>query len=210
MPEGENKVVSDPKEIAEEKTILSKSERNDDQIKEMLIKDYGLDAEADKDKLDKLVEREKHHNKRLSTAIKQKQTWRAKAQQEGSHPSNEQEKNDNKDDLSSVKDELTQTKQEITEFKFRQSHSHLADDEFNFVKTYAKGAGKSLEEAYKDETFQQVFQAFKRDRAARDRVERGTPSPSSRTKSGSLPDWQNMSPDEFQQKKREVLRRRGD
>jgi len=54
----------------------------EDEVKGKIVEDLGLDEEADADLIGKLVSKELKGRKDLSTAIKQKRTWRDKAQTE--------------------------------------------------------------------------------------------------------------------------------
>lgn len=56
-------------------------EVSEDEIRSKIAEELGIDPEEQSDILDKLVEREKAHREKLSTAIKQKISWREKALQ---------------------------------------------------------------------------------------------------------------------------------
>ena len=78
MPEeNKNLEVSPEEQKAEEE---AQQEVKDEELKETLSKEFELDPEMDEEFLDKLVEREKAHREKLSGAIRQKISWREKAQ----------------------------------------------------------------------------------------------------------------------------------
>ncbi len=57
----------------------AQKEVKDDEIREKMADEMGIDPDEQSELLDKLVEREKANRKSLYIAIKQKQTWRDKA-----------------------------------------------------------------------------------------------------------------------------------
>lgn len=73
----QNQGVQDPKENLEEHDDVEI--KSEDDIRQQIIDEYEFDEEDDKSKIDKLVSEKLEHQKTLSTAIKQKQTWRGKA-----------------------------------------------------------------------------------------------------------------------------------
>jgi hypothetical protein len=83
-----SKNMSDAQEIVdnpqEEEELLKQSSA--DEIRQKVIEDYGFDEEVDGDKIDKLVAEKIESSKKLSTAIKQKITWREKVGQNVQKP----------------------------------------------------------------------------------------------------------------------------
>jgi hypothetical protein len=59
--------------------IATFTPKGEEEIKQEIVSELGLDEEADKEKLEKMVAREMEHQTKLSTAIRQKQTHREKA-----------------------------------------------------------------------------------------------------------------------------------
>lgn len=72
----------------EERTAEEEAQKevNEDELRDKLAEDYGIDAEKQPELLNKLVEREKLNRQRLSGAIKQKISWREKAQKPSETP----------------------------------------------------------------------------------------------------------------------------
>ena len=69
-----NSQIETPEEIAGDQNHLS--EIKEDEIRTNIISEFGFDAEKDKEQIDKLVEKEKGHRTKLSTAIGQKIKYR--------------------------------------------------------------------------------------------------------------------------------------
>lgn len=51
----------------------------DEQLKTKIVEEFGLNPDTDTEMIEKLVEREKTHHKKLSDTIRQKISWREKA-----------------------------------------------------------------------------------------------------------------------------------
>ncbi len=66
--------IETAEEIEAEKQHLS--EVKEDELRKEIVSEFGFDAEKDKEKIDKLVERETKHRKALSTTIGQKVKYR--------------------------------------------------------------------------------------------------------------------------------------
>lgn len=75
-PKDETIVVS-PDELKADEEI--QKEVTEDELRSKVAEEFGLNPETDTEMLDKLVEREKSHHEKLSSAIKQKINWRNKA-----------------------------------------------------------------------------------------------------------------------------------
>ena len=73
----QNLAVSAEEQKAEEE---ANHEVNEDELRSKVSEEYGLDQDEDKELLDKLVAKEKLQHEKLSSAIKQKISWREKYQ----------------------------------------------------------------------------------------------------------------------------------
>lgn len=69
-------VVTPEEQNAEKEATIEVTE---DELRSKVAEEFGLNPETDTEMLDKLVEREKSHHEKLSSAIKQKINWRNKA-----------------------------------------------------------------------------------------------------------------------------------
>ena len=69
--------LSPEEQTAEEQAL---KETSDGDLKQTIIDELGLDEEVDEEVINKVVEHRKGELKKLSTAIRQKQDWRTKAQ----------------------------------------------------------------------------------------------------------------------------------
>lgn len=78
MDKTENKDIVDPQEDSEDQKNLE--EIKEDELREKLAEDFGIDPEENQELLDKLVERDKAHHEKLTGAIKQKRKWRERAE----------------------------------------------------------------------------------------------------------------------------------
>ena len=121
-------------------------EVNEDELREKLDDDMGLDPDEQSDLLDKLVEREKTHREKLFGAIKQKRSWREKAQASVNSTDNPKKGNaQDKKDLDI--DELVDRKLNERLEKQDLDSLTLTDDLKAEVKDLAKLKGISVREA---------------------------------------------------------------
>lgn len=81
----EELVITPEEKQAEEEALKGV---NDEELRDKLADEMGLDPDIDAELLDKLVTREKSHQEKLSGAIKQKITWRDKAKGSQAKPDN--------------------------------------------------------------------------------------------------------------------------
>lgn len=124
-------------------------EAKEDEIREKLAEEFGLDPEADADMLNKLTSRELAHHKQLSGAIKQKRTWREKAQgsskQGASSPGKSPSSNETLD-IDALVDQKLQAKLEERDLNSLELPEELKTE----VKKLAKMNGISIREAARD------------------------------------------------------------
>lgn len=138
--------VSTEERTAEEEAT---KEVNEDEIRDKLADDLGIDPEDDSDLLDKLVAREKAQREKLSGAIKQKISWREKAQKGTSEKSKE-----NPEKGKSPQKETPEDPYEVARKVFKEELDNqaleqldLPDDLKAEVKDLAKLKGISVREA---------------------------------------------------------------
>jgi len=84
MDEDEKSLEVSPEEQKAEEEATR--EVADDELREKLAAELGVDPETDNELLDKLVERERANYEKLQTAIRQKRSWREKALQTSGKP----------------------------------------------------------------------------------------------------------------------------
>ena len=112
-----------------------------------------------------------------------------------------------REEFDKLNDSVVNMTEENKDLKFRNAHPEVDDDTFKTIKSLSKGTGKELEETLDDPIIKSHLETSN----ARDRVDGATAPPSTRNKpGGSLPDYQNMSSEDFQKTQEEVLNRRGD
>lgn len=134
----------------EEKNLEEESQKEvtEDELKETLAEDLGLDPETDEEVLTKIVEREKEHHERLSGAIKQKINWREKAQKASENPKDTpgKDKESNEDgepDIDKLVDQKLNERLEARELETLDLSDELKEE----VKDLAKLKGISVRDA---------------------------------------------------------------
>lgn len=134
--------TQDPEEIKLEEDALK--DTPEDEVKSKIIEDLALDEEADAELIGKLVSKELKGRKDLSTAIKQKRTWREKAQIEQKEPPKEEKKEGTppSDDLDKKLDEVL-TKREL-------NNLDVSDDAKKAVEFVVERDGCSIKKAMED------------------------------------------------------------
>ena len=195
MPE-ENENLDGASE--EEKNLEEEAQQEvkDDDLRESIVEDFGLDPEEDQEMIDKIVEREKSHREKLSGAIKQKINWREKAQNASGEPEDTPGKGDSPDDKDGEPDIDKLVDQKLAErFEQRELDSlDLQDELKEEVKDLAKLKGISVREAA-----QLPYILSKKEEAEREeRIKKATPK---RSKKGShAPSYdpaKPLNPDDF-------------
>ena len=124
------------------------AEVKDDELRDKIAVDMGLDPDVDVDLLDKIVEREKKNRERLSGAIKQKINWRKRAETKTSDPDKKgggKPANGEPDDVSKLVDAKLQERLDERDLK----DLSLSEDVESEVKDLAKLKGISVREAAK-------------------------------------------------------------
>lgn len=164
MPEEDKNLVTPEEQNAEKEYTKEVSE---DELRESLSTDLGLDPEEDGDILDKLVEREKSQREKLSTAIKQKINWRTKAQATSDKPGEEKPDpgdNSNIGELVAQKVAETLEERDLASLK-------VSDTIKDKIKTLSKLEGITIKEASNNEIIKEMIA---RDKATEDIVNSST------------------------------------
>lgn len=144
MDEDEKNLVPPEEQKAEEEAVKEVAE---DELRERLAEELDLDPETDKERLDKLVEREKDYREKLSGAIKQKINWRTKAQQASEKPKDNPKEGETPSKETPNLDELIDRKLSERLESMELKSLDLPDDLKDEVKDLAKLKGISVREA---------------------------------------------------------------
>lgn len=135
------------------------TEVTDEQLRDKVVADFGLDPETQKDLIDKLVVDKKATHEKLSGAIKQKISWRTKAT---SKAPDDKGGDQNKDVASLVNEEMAKRDLE---------NLQLPDEITSEIKDLAKSKGISIKEATQIPYIQFKISEVKKE----ERVITGTP-----------------------------------
>lgn len=147
MDENEKDLEVTPEEAEAEKEATK--EVNEDEIREKLADELGIDPDDDSELLDKLVTREKANRERLSGAIKQKINWRDKAKKYTSGKPEENPKGGNTPKQETPEDPYEIARKVLREEMDNQALEslNLPDELKNEIKDLAKVKGISIREA---------------------------------------------------------------
>ena len=171
-------------------------EVQEDELREKLAEEFGLDSDTDADFLDKLVGREKAHREKLSGAIKQKISWREKAQATSEKPKDTPEdgkKPDKKGEASDIDKIVDQKLNERMEARELESLD-LSDELKAEVQDLAKLKGISVREAAQ----LPYIQARKEELAREERIKNATPKRSNKGSFASEVDPSKpLNPEDF-------------
>lgn len=126
-----------------------------EELRQEVISEYGFDEEVDSDidKIDKLVAEKAEFSKTLSTAIKQKRTWREKANKAAEPPKPEVK----------PQEPAKEAKQEFSIQDIRALQS-VHDDDVDFVAKWAKSNNITVAEAVKDKDLKVVLERHTEER----------------------------------------------
>ena len=169
-----------PEEQKAEEEIEKGSQASEDEIREKLADEMGIDPDDDSELLDKLVAREKAHREKLYGAIKQKRSWREKAQGVSGKPKDnpEENKGSKQDKPEDPYEVARRVVREEFENKDLESLS-LPDSLKTEVKDLAKLKGISIREAAQLPYIQSRKEAIERE----ERINNASPK---RSNKGSL------------------------
>jgi hypothetical protein len=186
----------DLQETPEQKEAEDKAleEVQEEALKEKLADEYGVDPEEEPELFEKILEREKSHRELLSTAIKQKRTWREKAQKGTSKetPPGTPPKEDDKSKKSLTEEDVDRRVEERLAERDLQS-LNLPDDIKAEVKDLAKLKGISVIEAKELPYIKnRILEAEKAKK-----VEEATPKRNNKGKYAPADPSQPLNPDDY-------------
>lgn len=187
MPEDQTHDVAE--ELAADEQGLATVDA--DELRGKLAEDFGLDPEENAEILDKLVERETENRERLSKTIKQKISWREKAQGSKKTPEKgDGKKPAEKQDVDQLVDQRVKDALEMRDLK----DLNLSEEIESKVLKLAQLEGLSVREAAKDSYIQSLIEKEKQ----AERINKATPK---RTGKGSyktsIDPSQPLDPDDF-------------
>lgn len=166
MDEEKNKDLElSPEEQKAEAEALA--EVKDDELRDKLAEDMGLDPDVDTELLDKIVEREKKNRERLSGAIKQKINWRKRAETKTSEPDKKgggKSAGGEPQDVDKLVDAKLQQRLDERDLK----DLNLAEDIESEVKDLAKLKGISVREAAKHPYITTMIENAKKEQRLKD------------------------------------------
>lgn len=149
-------------------------EVNDDELREKVIANYGLDPEEQKDLIDKIVADKKADHQKLSNVIRQKRTWREKAQSTNKEPDKGEGKKPNVE-TPDIDERIKAGVNAVMEERDLQSLD-LPDDLKAEIKNLAKIKGISVREAANDPYIKYRVEEVERAK----RIEAATPKRSNK------------------------------
>jgi hypothetical protein len=165
-------------------------EVDDNELREDLAEKMGIDPDEQSELLDKIVEREKANRERLSGAIKQKISWRDKAQERLTEKPKDNPKEGDNPKTQEVPDIDKLVDQKLTErWEARELESlELSDELKDEVKDLAKLKGISVREAAQHPYILQRKEEAEKE----ERIRNATPK---RSKKGThVPDYDPSKP----------------
>lgn len=155
MDPEKNTQIESAEELEAEKQHLG--EVKEDEVRDSVIKEFGFDPEADKERIDKLVAREMDHKKTVSTAIKQKIGYRTKFQESTKTPPAKPAQEERPDVGSQIEAALEKDRLDSMEYP---------DDIKAVIKNVAKVNGISVRKAVADPYVQSRIETWKKDSGA--------------------------------------------
>lgn len=193
MADSQEQEAQVPNESLEEEL----QESSEDDIRSQLVEDYGLNEEEQSDLIDKMVSGKLDDQKKLSTAIKQKRSWREKAEaakpaeeaqteQKPEEKPQQSQSSINEDDLLKKVDARFDERLKSEQL----SSLDLSDELKKEVKDYAELKGVSIQEAA-DSSIIQMMKKEENEKVRNDRA-----SISSTHKETTL-DYSQMTPEDF-------------
>jgi hypothetical protein len=189
--EEEEEAELTPEEKEAEQAALA--DVKDDDLREKLAADLGIDPEEDSELLNKVVAREKAQRERLSGAIKQKISWREKAKSSSNKPDEKSKGGNAKPEIPDIEALVEQKLNERMEAQDLKS-LELPDDLKEEVKTIAKAKGISIREAAQD-----PYIKFRKDEMEREeRIKQASPKRSNKgTYTTNIDPSKPLNPSDF-------------
>lgn len=136
---------SEPTEEEKKEEAEALKEAKDDEIRNKVITDYGLDEDIDAELIEKIVKTTSEHKKALSTAIRQKIDWRAKV------PKEEPKK---KDEIKALTPEELDARLDERDRKREIDAIEVSDELKKEIASYAKLHGLSVKKTFESEYIQ--------------------------------------------------------
>jgi len=113
-----------------------------------------------------------------------------------------------REEFDDLKEDVTTVKGENEKLKFQKANPWCTDELYNSLEAQSKGSSKSKEDIIKDDP---VWKNYLDTTDAKNQVDEATAPPSTRTTSGNnKSDYKDMSSEDFQAKREEVLQRQGE
>ena len=189
--EEEEEAELTPEEKEAEQAALA--DVKDDELREKLAADLGIDPDEDSELLNKVVAREKAQRERLSGAIKQKISWREKAKSSSTKPDEKSKGGNAKTEMPDIEALVEQKLNERMEAQDLKS-LELPDDLKEDVKTLAKTKGISIREAAQSE-----YITFLKEKMAREeRIKQASPKRSNKgTYTTNIDPSKPLNPSDF-------------
>lgn len=180
-----------PEEKEAEQAALT--DVKDDELREKLATDLGLDPDEDSELLDKAFARDKAQRERLSAAIKQKISWREKAKTSLPKPNEKSKGGKAKQETPDIEALVEQKLNERLEARELQT-LELPDDLKAEVKDLAKTKGISVREAA-----QLPYIKYRKDEMEREeRIKQASPKRSSKgTYTTNIDPSKPLNPSDF-------------
>lgn len=168
----------------------------DDEIREKVIDELGVDPDDNEELVERLVEREKQHKEQLGKAIKQKIKYRKKAKSKS-----QKDQDDQGDTRSGTNQGNTPDIEQLVESKVKEVQENqtlqsmdLPDEVKKEVKELAQFKGISVEEAANHDYIQNMAERVRSER----RVKKATPKRSNKGSYTSKVDPSKpLNPDDF-------------
>lgn len=163
--------------------------KGEDEIREEIISEYEFNPEddSDKEKIDKLVNRELDHQTKLGKAISQKKSYRTKleealkgneGEEDGDDDQEGEQPKEKKKEVPQVDTSNFATKEEVETKFHRQKYPNLSDEEYTSINALATSSGKSFEDTVENNP---IAKTYFESSEARERLSNVSKAPSTRS-----------------------------
>lgn len=160
MDKEKDSQIETAEELAAEKDHLA--DVKEEEVRSGIIKDFGFDPETDKERIDKLVQKEMTYKKAISTAIGQKVKYRNTLKElsdKNTHPKTKESEKDSKDvDVNTAVNEALE--------KERLEDMEYPDDIKAIIKNVAIINKISVKKAAQDDYVQSRIEKWRKDSGA--------------------------------------------
>lgn len=182
----ENKQVS-AEELTQEQNALA--EVKEDEVRENIISEYGFDSESDKERIDKLVQKELGHRKSLSAAIGQKIKHRTELETLKKTPPKQESQGVKPEDIDKLLDERLE-KRDLDSMEY-------PDDIKNAIAQVAKIDGVGVKKAESNPYIKAKIDAWKKENGSNDAaISRNNNNGAKKESDSSLPPDVDLSTEE--------------